>query len=197
MNNTSRLPIGASIMHYLAFSPIIAVYFFFELLKAVITELHRAVVPVFILVFLGGNWIVPIVSDLPNMTYFITIFKQDEWTAFIKGAFGANYVNTGFELVLLSIIMIIFITAMYVLPAILAALFVSYTVKDMNERFLWDEREQYFYSLFIQLKNNSAKTYALNRGRYYKNRSIKAIINVVCFVVVIFLLMVLVGAIRG
>ncbi len=69
MNNFKGLSIGAWILHYLAFLPIIIVYFVFELFKAIFTELHRAVVPIFILVFLGENLIIPRITELPNVLF--------------------------------------------------------------------------------------------------------------------------------
>ena len=57
--NKRKISIGAEIIHWLVYWPIFAVYFVFEVAKAIFTELHRFAMPVFVILFGIESWLLP------------------------------------------------------------------------------------------------------------------------------------------
>ena len=176
--------LGAQIIHWAVYFPILAVYLVFETFKAIFTELHKISIPIFVALFLGENWLFPKLLGSPNLLYLRKIFSKKEWLAYLEDFLGDTMRN-GFEVFLMSLIAIIILLALYILPALLVSLFVFYFATDLNERYDWGGYERTFQNIFKTVRNKTKDQFFKQRKTFYKTNGIKVLINIICVALVV------------
>ncbi len=179
-----KISISAEIIHWLIYFPIFLVYFVFEVFKAVFTELHKFVIPVFAVLFVGTNWLLPNLLGVENLLYLRKVFSKAEWYAYLDNYFSVN-INNGFEAVVLSLIVILIMLAIYVLPPLFVALFIWEAADDLNKRYDWIGYERTFQKIFSILRKKTEDQYIGQKRSFVKSKISKIIINLTCLVIVI------------
>jgi len=71
-----KISIGAEIVHWLVYWPKFLVYFVFEIFKAVFTELHKSVIPIFAVTFFIANRYLPNFTGMDNILSLRKIFLR-------------------------------------------------------------------------------------------------------------------------
>ncbi len=181
--NAQKIPKVRELIHWLVYWPVFAVYFVFEVSKAIFTELHRFVIPTFVLMFLGENWLLPNYG-IDNLLIIGKIFSPVEWRQCVLYAIGINAENT-FELLLLSIIVILQLLAIYILPPLFVAYFLSEFSEDFNKRFDWDGLERTFNKIFTFLREKTDNHYQTYKKQFISNSLAKIFINFASLAVII------------
>ncbi len=179
-----KLPFGAELMHWLAYWPIFLAYFVFEVFKTIFTQLHKLTIPVFLVVFAGANWLIPKHSAFENLWYLRKIMSKAEWYGYLYELFGET-MESSVEAVSMSLAMIILMLAVYILPPLFAAIFVSEAASDLNKRYDWIGYERTFQNIFQKLRKKTEDQYAAHKQLYKKQKISKAVTNLVCLILVI------------
>lgn len=186
-SKTKRLSIAVEIVHWLVYFPIFIVYLLFEVFKAISTELHRFILPLFILSFVAANWLFPKISHVENLLYLRKIFIKEEWYEYLKRVTGGTIEN-GFEAVILSLIALIITIMVYLLPPIFVAYFTLETTTEINKRYDWNGYERTFQQIFQILNNKKEADYKKQPDLYFTQRIPKIIINLVCIILLALLI---------
>lgn len=179
-----KISVGAEIIHWLVYWPIFAVYFVFEVAKAIFTELHKFAIPVFIILFVINNWLFPSLLGIDNLLGLRKIFFKAQWLSYLDEFLGEN-MNNGFEVVLLSLITIIIMLAIYILPALFVAAFIAEFADDFNKRFDWMGLERTFQQIFLQLRKKTEDQYIAQKKLFVKNKIPKILVNLISLAIVV------------
>ncbi len=187
MSETTKMSMGAVVLHYFAFFPMVLTYFVFEVLKVILTKMKFFAIPLCILALYLSYRLIPSMTDFPELNVLLKVFNREEWVPFLTDLMGKRYIHPGAGTVLNSIILILFIIAVYVLPAFLLTCFVLAFGEDLTARLYWDEREVRFRGMLQGLYMNSADRFSLNEGEFVSNRLVRGVINVILILVPFFL----------
>ncbi len=182
-----ELPIWGEIIHFFVYWPVFLLYFVFEIFKAVFTVLLKFPIPVFIVLFALESWALPKVTDMENLLYLRKIFNKPEWHAFLDNV-SDNGVEGPFETVLFSLIVIIGLLAIYILPSLVASIFVSSSSKYLYSQYDWIGYERTFNLMLAKIKQRTVDLFKANRKVYVKKRIPAIIINLLSTAVVTALL---------
>ena len=182
-NKKRKISIGAEILHWLVYWPIFAVYFVFEVVKAIFTELHRFIIPVFVILFLGENWILPKLG-LDNLLILRKVFFKNQWLSYLNDFFGNNPENA-FEAILLSLILVIILLAVYVLPGLFVAMFIAEFADVFNKQFDWVGIERTFQQIFMRLRKRTEDQYVAHKKLFVKEKLPKVFINLICLAILV------------
>lgn len=181
--NKRKISIGAEIIHWLVYWPIFAVYFVFEVAKAIFTELHRFAIPVFVILFGLESWLLPKLG-IDNLLILRKIFFKNQWLSYLDGFMGEVGENV-VETILLSLVLIIILLAVYVLPPLFVSLFISEFADDFNKRFDWVGIERTFQQIFQVLRKKTEDQYLAQKKLFIKSKIGKVIINLISLAVLI------------
>lgn len=181
--NKRKISVGAEIIHWLVYWPIFAVYFVFEVAKAVFTELHRFAIPVFVILFGLESWLLPKL-EIDNLLILRKIFFKNQWLSYLDGFMGEAGENV-VETILLSLVLIIILLAVYVLPPLFVSLFISAFADDFNKRFDWVGIERTFQQIFQVLRKKTEDQYLAQKKLFIKSKIGKVIINLISLAVLI------------
>lgn len=181
--NKRKISVGAEIIHWLVYWPIFAVYFVFEVAKAVFTELHRFAIPVFVILFGLESWLLPKLG-IDNLLILRKIFFKNQWLSYLDGFMGEAGENV-VETILLSLVLIIILLAVYVLPPLFVSLFISAFADDFNKRFDWVGIERTFQQIFQVLRKKTEDQYLAQKKLFIKSKIGKVIINLISLAVLI------------
>ncbi len=179
-----KISVGAEIIHWLVYWPIVAVYFVFEVAKAVFTELHRFTVPVFAALFAFNNLMFPTWLKIENLLVLRKIFFKAQWLSFLENLFGKS-TNNAFETILLSLMAIVIFLAIYIIPPLFVSIFVAEFVDDFNKRFDWMGYERTFQQIFMDMHQKTEDQFIANRGVFVKKKIPKIMINLVSLALLI------------
>ena len=183
-NKKRRISIGAEIIHWLVYWPIFAVYFVFEVAKAIFTELHRFAIPIFVALFAINNWLFPSLLGIENLLVFRKIFFKAQWLSFLDEFIGESP-NNAFETILMSLIVIIILLAIYILPPLFVAAFVAEFADDFNKRFDWMGLERTFQQIFMSIRKKTEDQFIANKSVFVRNKIPKILINLVSLALLI------------
>lgn len=175
--------IGIEIIHWLVYWPIFMTYFVFEAAKVVFTRLQGLVIPAFIAFFALSNWMLPKWFDIENMLVLRKIIFKEQWVPFLDDFLGITP-NNGFETILLSLLAILFLSAIYIVPSILASIAVSEFADDFNKRFDWIGYERTFQNILQRLRRKTEEQYASQKGLFVRNKIPKIITNFMCIILI-------------
>lgn len=178
-----NVSIGAEVIHWMVYWPIFLVYLVFETFKAIFTELHKFTYPIFAIVVVALNWLLPKLG-IENLLYLRKIFSKDEWYAFLE-AFLGDPISTGYQGFLISLIVIIGMLAIYVLPAVVVAFFVHTTAEIINKQYDWIGYERTFQNIFKYLKQKTEEQYKVHKKNFLKKKMPMIVINILCLTVII------------
>ena len=181
--NKRKISVGAEIIHWLVYWPIFAVYFVFEVAKAIFTELHRFAIPVFVILFGLESWLLPKLG-IDNLLILRKLFFKNEWLSYLDsfmGEIGINIVET----ILLSLVLIIILLIVYVIPPLFVSLFIAEFADDFNKRFDWVGIERTFQQIFQILRKKTEDQYLAQKKLFIKSKIGKVIINLVCLVILV------------
>ena len=181
--NKRKISIGAEIIHWLVYWPIFAVYFVFEVAKAVFTELHRFAIPVFIILFGLESWLLPKLG-IDNLLILRKLFFKNQWLSYLNGFMGETGENV-VETILLSLILILILLAVYILPPLFVSLFIAEFADDFNKRFDWVGIERTFQQVFQILRKRTEDQYLAQKKLFIKSKIGKVIINLVSLAILI------------
>ena len=179
------LPIWAEIVHGLVYWPIFLVYLIFEVFKAVFTVLPKLAIPTFIVAFIAENWLLPEIADMRNLLSLGAIFNKSEWLAIINEFFENEHPGSTFEYIILSLIIIIYYLAIYVLPPLFIAMFVSDSAQTLNEHYDWIGYERTFKGILQKLKARTVDQFNTRKKVFVKKKIPAIIINIVCVLIII------------
>lgn len=183
-NKKRRISIGAEIIHWLVYWPIFAVYFVFEVAKAIFTELHRFAIPIFVALFAINNWLFPSLLGIENLLVFRKIFFKAQWLSFLDEFIGESP-NNAFETILMSLIVIIILLSIYILPPLFVAAFVAEFADDFNKRFDWMGLERTFQQIFMSIRKKTEDQFIANKSVFVRNKIPKILINLVSLALLI------------
>lgn len=181
-----KISIVAELIHWGLYFPIFAVYFVFEVFKVIFTQIHKFTVPLFMLLLLGENWLFPKIFGTENLLIFGKIFSKTQWSNVLENFFDSS-INNVFEIILLSLIFIIWCLMIYVLPPLFVSVFVGSTVKDLNSRYDWIGLERTFKNIFLKLRMKTEEQYMNQKELFFKEQVPKIIMNFLCLVITILL----------
>ncbi len=179
-----KISVGAEIIHWLVYWPIFAVYFVFEVAKAIFTELHRFAIPIFVVLFAISNWLFPSLLGIENLLVLRKVFFKAQWLSFLDEFIGES-MNNAFETILMSLIAIIILLAIYILPPLFVAAFVADFADDFNKRFDWMGLERTFQQIFMSIRKKTEDQFIANKDVFVKNKIPKIIINLVSLALLI------------
>ena len=177
------IPIGAEIVHWLVYWPIFAVYFVFEVAKVVFTKLHFLTIPLSLLLFVAESWYLP-KKGIDNLWILRKLFFKNQWLSYLDGLTGDSGANV-FLTVVLSLVVIIILLTIYVLPPVLLGKFINEFSYEYNKRFDWVGYERTFKQILDVLKKKTEDEYSEKKDFFVKSLIPKAIINLVCLIVLI------------
>lgn len=172
-----KLSIAAEILYWLAYCPVFLVYLVFEIFKVIFTRLHNLKIPVFIMVFLGENWLFPKLMEIDSLLALTNILNKTKWYDTIIAFTGAD-VENAFEAIVVSLIYIVTLLLVYVLPAFLAAYFVSSFETDLNKRYDWIGYERTFRNVFKNVREKNESQFGKSKRLYYKDKVKKVMMNI-------------------
>lgn len=180
-NKKNRVPAGAMLLHWLAYFPIFAVYFIFEVSKAVFTKLHYFTGPIFVALFCLENWMFP-KFGIDNLFVFRKLIYKEQWLEFLKttedflGPITANMYGR----VTATIFVIFTLLAIYILPPLFVSVLVKEFTDDFNKRFDWVGIKRTFRKIFISLKNKTQEQYSQHKNIFIKEKLGKILVNLLC-----------------
>lgn len=180
--NKRKIPMWAELIHWLVYWPLFAVYFVFEAAKAIFTELHRFAIPAFVLVLTVSNWLLPKMIPIDNLLGLRKLFFKSEWLSYLSIVWD-EIPDTMLENYLLTSLLICATIGIYLLPAILIAVFISMFSADFNKRFDWDGLERTFRQMLTNLRKKTEEMYFTDKDIFVKKRIPKILSNVVCLLV--------------
>lgn len=181
--NKRKISIGAEIIHWLVYWPIFAVYFVFEVAKAIFTELHRFAIPVFVILFGLESWLLPKLG-IDNLLILRKVFFKNQWLSYLNdfmGVAGENVVET----ILLSLVLIIILLVVYFLPPLFVSCFIANFADDFNKRFDWVGIERTFQQIFRILRKRTEDQYLAQKKLFVKRKIGKVIINLVSLTILV------------
>ena len=181
--NKRKISIGAEIIHWLVYWPIFAVYFVFEVAKAIFTELHRFAIPVFIILFGLESWLLPELG-IDNLLILRKLFFKNQWLSYLNGFMGEMGENV-VETILLSLVLILILLAVYILPPLFVSLFIAEFADDFNKRFDWVGIERTFQQVFQILRKRTEDQYLAQKKLFVKSKIGKVIINLISLAILI------------
>lgn len=183
--NKRRISVGAEIIHWLVYWPIFAVYLVFEAAKAIFTQLHKLVIPVFAILFGLENWLLPKLGIMPhNLLILRKIIFKNQWISCLEDFLG-SVADSALDMILASFAVIWILAAVYVLPPLFGALFVKAFADNFNKRFDWKGIERTFRDIFSFLKEKTQYQYSTQKKLFVKDKVPKIIINLVCLAMLI------------
>lgn len=179
-----KVSIGAEIIHWLAYLPVFAVYFVFEVARVIFSKLHRMAIPVFLVLFGLENLLLP-KYGIDNLIVLKKLFFKNQWLSYlsnIMGETGVNVVGT----ILLSLVLIIILLAIYIIPPLFVALFIFEFSDEFNKRFDWGGIRRTFQLIFQNLGKRTENQYIDNKKRFIWTYIGKVIVNISCLFILIF-----------
>ncbi|WP_031547767.1 SH3 domain-containing protein [Oribacterium sp. FC2011] len=179
LNRKKKVPLGAMIIHWLLYWPIFAVYFVFEVAKAVFTELHRFAMPLAVILFLLESWLLPKIG-FDNLLILRKLFFKKQWLEYL-GGYGMVG-RTATETVQNSLILITLLASLYLLLPFCVSVFISEFASDFNKRFDWGGHERTFQNIFMKLEKKTENQYNSQKNLFFKNKMGKVFMNMVCLI---------------
>lgn len=181
--NRRKIPLDAGIIHWLVYWPIFVVYFVFEVVKSIFTELRRLAIPVFVVLFFFENcWFQKMGWE--NILFLKKLFNTDEWIPFVENLYGESGIRW-FEVILISLMIIIVLLAVFIIPPLFVAFFISEFADVFNKNFDWTGKERTFQNIFLTLRKKTEDEYFAQRKRFIKKKTPKIIINFLCLLILI------------
>lgn len=177
-----KVSIGAEIIHWLVYWPIFAVYFVFEAVKAIFTRLDKLAILIFIAVFVLSNWLFPKIFGIENLLVIRKIIFKNQWLPFLYELVG-EFDESWYGMIVWSLVAIVILLAVYILPALFAALFIAEFADDFNKRFDWVGYERTFQSILQTLRKKTEDQYINRKGQFIKSKLPKAAINILCLAI--------------
>lgn len=181
--NKRKIPIGAEIIHWLIYWPIFAVYFVFEVSKAIFTELYRFAIPACLILFGIESWLLPKLG-IDNLLILRKLFFKNEWLSYLDSFMGDTGVNV-VETIILSLFTILILLMVYVIPPLFVYWFISEFADGFNKRFDWGGIERTFQQVLQILRKKTEDQYLVQKKLFIKNKIGKVIINIVSLVILI------------
>ncbi len=182
------ISLGAEILYCLLYWPIFVSYFVFEIAKIIFTKLRYCAIPVFLLVFWIENTLFPQMG-IDSILILRKIAVRSEWLPYIDEIMGDVKEENVFGIICLSLMVIVFWLAVYIIPALFAALVVTGFASDFNKRFDWIGIERTFKAVFARLKEKTKSQYRLSKKGFIKNKIGKILVNFACMAFLILLLL--------
>lgn len=172
-----KFPFMIQIAHWLMYLPVAIVYFVFEVAKAILTELDKVAIAIFVLMLVFETMLMSRVFMNP-FNFIRMAFSGDLWPMFMKDFFGAESV-TGAE----SIMMRIFLVSLYLFLFIGIPLFISsviyFSSEELNKRAKWEDWEEEFRKVFINLSDRTENETSYNRSRFFTRSAVSVVLNFV------------------
>ncbi|MCM1535462.1 MAG: SH3 domain-containing protein [Clostridium sp.] len=183
-----RVSIGAEIIHWLVYWPIFVLYFIYEVVKVIFTNLQYLAIPIGVILFGLESWLLP-KQGMENLFVLRKIFFKNQWLSYLDEFMGAAGVNW-FETLILSLTAIIILLAVYLLPPLFVVLLIAKFSEDFSQRFDWVGIERTFRQVLATLKKKTEEQYTAQKKLFIKNKIPKVIINAVSLIVLIALIIV-------
>ena len=180
-----KFPFMIQIAHWLMYLPVAIVYFVFEVAKAILTELDKVAIAIFVLMLVFETMLMSRVFMNP-FNFIRMAFSKDLWPMFMKDFFGAESV-TGAE----SIRMRIFLASLYLFLFIGIPLFISsviyFSSEELNKRAKWEDWEEEFRKVFINLSDRTENETRYNRSRFFTRSAVSVVLNFALIVLLVML----------
>lgn len=174
-----KISVGAEIIHWLVYWPIFAVYFVFEVAKTVFTKLSKLVIPISAAVFILSNWLFPKIFGIENLLVLRKIVFKAQWLSFLYD-FAGEFNDGWYNLILWSVAGIIYLLAIYLLPAFFAFVFVAEFADGFNKRYDWVGIERTFRNILQDLRKKTEDQYLAGKELFIKKKIPKIVINILC-----------------
>lgn len=149
-----KIPLLMNGILFLAYWPLILLYLAFEVLKDIMTEIHRLSIPVFLVVFAFLNWAEPKLIGFDNFLALKNLFSKSQWAAYLTDHFGAD-ASTWFGGTAYTVLFICMLLLLYVIPAYFFKVFIEQFSLFVNERFDWEGLERTFGNMFLKVKERA------------------------------------------
>ena len=183
-NKGMKIPVMASVVHYLVYWPIVLFYFIFEVCKFVFSDLKKLAIPIFVLLFIGSNWFFPKWFGINNLLILTKIVDKYEWYNVLQNAMSAPVYLGGLAVVMQSILYILVLLFGYALPSFFVALFVHESGSSLSKRCDWLGIERTFQKLFYDLQKKTEQQFRQGKNVFYKKKLSKIITNIICVVLI-------------
>lgn len=185
MNKQSSFMI--QIAHWLMYLPVAVLYFVFEVAKAILTELEKVAVAVFVLMLILETVIMSSVFMTP-FNFIRMAFSKGLWTMFMKDFLSINYLTSAE-----SVMLRIFLISLYLVLFIGIPLFISSVIyfasEELDKRIKWEDIEYEFRVVFETLSDRTEIETRYNRSSFY----MRSVVSVALNIILITLLVTLVG----
>lgn len=178
-NKKRSIPFGAEIIHWLVYWPIFVAYLVFEVAKVIFTHLHKLVIPLFIVLFVLTNWLIPRKIDVNNFLILRKIINFGQWSAYLEESLGYS-VNNIAEWLLATLMELAVLTIGYVLLPLAGAYLLAEFSEKFNKMFDWIGYQRTFENILKRAKDNTEKQYKTHKKLFMKNKIPKIIVNFCC-----------------
>lgn len=182
-NKNNKLPMKVMFIHFLVYWPIFLSYFIFEFIKLIFTNLYKFKIPIFILIVLLTNIILPMVDRIDNLLVLRKIFLGKEWVEYLRVT--AEVKNNSIIIFLRSIHQIVKLLTLYFLPAIFCTSLLMDFSSDFNKKTDWIGFERTFKQLLSTLLEKTKKHYNVNKSMFIRRNLIKIFSNILSMLVLI------------
>lgn len=140
-----KLAFLPTLIYWLTYWPIFLLYLVFEVFRAIFTQIGKLAIPVFGVLFLAMNILVPQTLGIDNMLVFRKILMKEEWLSYLQENMGFSSGNA-ISTILYSLLIFLIFLIIYALPPALVALFVSEAADNLNKQYDWIGAERTFKS---------------------------------------------------
>ena len=179
-----KVPVWGVLLHVALYFPVFLIYFVFEIVKAIFTELHKFVIPSFVTVFLIENFLLSS-SDIGSVLVLFKIFNKNDWFTFLSNFFG-EMIADSFDAIIFSLLFIVLLFIVYAIPGLLISSLIKYFSTYINKGFDWIGIERTFQNMFRTLMIKTESKFASHKKFFIKD-SIKGICtNILCVSFIVF-----------
>lgn len=189
------IPFGVELVYWLMYYPFFVFYFIFEVIKMAVTNIYKFTVPVFVLLLVWENWFFPRHYHCGTLLHLIKITNQKEWFQYLC-EFSIKPIHNAPEMIIMSIIYIVFLLMVYLLPALLISKFLMMLSLSLNKQYDWIGYERSMKQIILKLHESIRKEFLANRKEFYKSRGKKVLVNVFCTILFVVILMLAPGGFR-
>lgn len=178
-----KLAFLPTLLYWLTYWPIFLLYFVFEVFRAIFTQLGKLAIPVFGVLFVAMNILLPKTLGMDNLLVFRKLLMKEEWLSYLQESIGITTDNI-VSLILYSLLIFVIFLIIYALPPLLVALFVSEAADNLNKQYDWIGVERTFQNIFQKLKQKVDTQFREKKQYFIKSSVFKILINVLCVAIV-------------
>ena len=180
-----KLPFGVKLIHIATYWPIFILCLFFEVIKAIVTELRTVTKVLGVCIFVLFSWIGPELFGIKNLSVLRHLFNPKEWYPFVESITGTN-IDGNLEFIVTSLYVIVFLLLLYVVLPYAITSFLWEVSTLLNTEIDWAGIERTFQNINKQFWKKTELEYTEQKKKYHKKKVLSILINLIFVIAVIF-----------